>query len=176
MSDSAASAGCQTLTSLKVPDVYVPYDERLGHGTIPEIQFSEPSKFTHSAPAFAQVDSLPAAGAANLNGTELTVYSADRVSTKQAVSIPDLLAAGAYVLSVAPGGDGTLIAAMKDAVPAKIVDVEVGDSDGVMTWDDPDESGMRPHRVTWDRGAFTYVLVGNYDAAAVVNAARSLMC
>jgi hypothetical protein len=68
-------------------------------------------------------------------------------------------------------------AAVLEREPERAVPVQIGDSDGVLIWADPEFSDdMRMHLVIWDQDGYVYSLTMNADAEAAIETARSVSC
>lgn len=58
----------------------------------------------------------------------------------------------------------------------RVVYVEVGPYDGMLTWGDPDLAGTRLHNLSWSDGEYDYTLLADMPAEDILTLGRSLVC
>jgi hypothetical protein len=126
----------------------------------------------------SQIAGAPIAGFALVAGGVATyAYSADY---RPGVSRSAFLKQGGLLLDVTPGVQGLPLTEglMADATPGRLIETTVGSFPAVVSWADPDASGLRPHHVIWSDAATTtdFNLVGDRAAVVLLNAARSFAC
>lgn len=92
-----------------------------------------------------------------------------------------VLRAGGLMLRTYPSSPevgGSLVAAMKATLGqfGRLVETKVGDTEALITWNDPDASSLRPHRVTWSQNDRDFTLVGDRSPEELLGIAREAAC
>jgi hypothetical protein len=83
---------------------------------------------------------------------------------------------GGVALTVSPSDNSNVQSGISAMIGDRAIKVQVGGSDGVLTWADPGEDGLRPHHVIWTEYGQSFDLAGVRGSAEIVTVARSLAC
>ncbi|GAB3769431.1 hypothetical protein FB382_002467 [Nocardioides ginsengisegetis] len=175
---SAITDGCsQTVPKLVENQQFSPAEARLsGVPRSVAIKLNPVDDTTRSTPYFrTAIDGMaPEGQTQDLSGVTDVFYSKSTVDGSRP---GDALQAGAVVLRTYPESDSApLSEVMFKQFPERALAVTVGQFQAALTWDDPDDTGTRAHRITWRDGRQDYVLIAVRDPEAMVALARSVVC
>ena len=174
-----ATAGC----SLDVPTIeenqeFVSPDEQFGNpGPPPPIKAGPVDpEVVRAVPAGPEVDGKRARGMAK-DGDRLTVYYADSDPSGKEEST--FYREGGLALTQHKLGkeETSVVESMRQLVPERITEFTLGESDAVLSWDDPqDDSGVRAHRVSWSANGKDYTFGAVREADELIVLARTMVC
>lgn len=167
--------GCAPVTERIVMDQeFTPYANQRG-GKFPEVplELRAPADLPNGAPDELEGGRRAVATVGFDSGTSV-YYSNSKLAPS--VTRPLALARGVLILDSFPPGQISLPEDMRMSFPGRVVDVEVGEFDAVISWDDPNSRGTRAHRVTWNDRSSDFVLIGDLPAAELLTVARGMVC
>jgi hypothetical protein len=120
-----------------------------------------------------------------LDGMDLRVVVGDESSVQRyyhSNSIPadmtldEFMAAGGIQLHRDPAGGEDFAAFLLEQLGDRAVPIQVGESQGTLTWADPTPAGVRSHNLYWSDGRYAYPLIAVREPEHLASMARALAC
>lgn len=175
------SAGCgqETTPIVDPPAALEPNQGLSGGGVTPNVMdaTSLSDEVTSQSPYVRELGGMQAVGQDISNPDHVDVYYA--ASFPKGLTLPEFFAQGGVMLRWIPRevNAPSLVEVMNRDFADEVTPVEIGASQGVLTWDDPvGDSDVRAHRVTWSSEGMNFVVAALQPGEKVVNLARSVAC
>lgn len=175
-SEAAPGGGCGPFTaSIEESKDFTPYEARRGQWPDPVLNPTgqEAAPLPEQA-SIKGVGALPMAWSiTGSDGASYLYFSAAPITKK--TTLGEFQRAGGIQIEVTDAnafGLNDLIEQIGD----RAVPVAIGDSQGIVVWADPNESGIRLHNVYFESGGYLYGVLANSPARDVITAAREVAC
>jgi hypothetical protein len=173
------SAGCsQDIAPIKESQEFTAFVDRMTAPPPPHIpKFEQVDARVVATPPFkTEVDGLKPAGQLQ-SASEIGIFYASKSINGESFSGFFASGGAEIVRSAIPEGDAPLADTLPELMGDRATKVAIGGQTGILSWDDPlDESGVRPHRITWAADGFNYTLRALRSPEVMVGLARDIVC